>query len=271
MTNELRQPHAVMDLVSRRLKAIKIERLLNLNARPGPIRMLEIGTGSGGISHYFATHPELEIEVHAIDVVDNRLARNAFFFELVSGTSLPFPDQAFDVVLSNHVVEHVGNHGQQLEHLREIWRVMRRDGIGYLAVPNRWMLVEPHCKLAFLSWLPRAWRSSYLRMRRDVTFYDCEPLNLAQALRLFASSELHIENIAVAALRETLTLEYARDAWLRRLFEVVPDQFIEAFQPLIPTLIFRLRRSPQNLTSAIPSDPQPSERIVPPRPKETHS
>jgi SAM-dependent methyltransferase len=232
--------------------------------------MLEIGTGSGGISHYFATHPDLEIEVHAVDVVDNRLVRDAFFFELVSGTSLPFPDQAFDVVLSNHVIEHVGNHGPQLEHLREIRRVMRRDGIGYLAVPNRWMLVEPDYKLAFLSWLPHAWRSSYLRMRRGVAFYGCEPLNLPQARHLFACSGLGIENIAVAALRETLALEYARDAWLRRLFELLPDRLIEAFGPLIPTLIFRLHHSNQGVTSAIQNNPASSEPSASPRLEETN-
>lgn len=54
-----RQPHAVLDLDSRRLKAIKIERLLDVSSRMQPMRMLEIGTGSGGIANYFRTQPEL--------------------------------------------------------------------------------------------------------------------------------------------------------------------------------------------------------------------
>ncbi len=49
-----RQPHAVLDLPSRNWKAMKIERLLDLHARPQPIRMLEVGTGSGGIAPYFS-------------------------------------------------------------------------------------------------------------------------------------------------------------------------------------------------------------------------
>jgi len=49
-----RLPHAVSDLSSRYLKAQKIERLLNLSNYPKPIRLLEVGTGSGGIAHYFA-------------------------------------------------------------------------------------------------------------------------------------------------------------------------------------------------------------------------
>ena len=45
-TND-RLPHAVLDLPSRRLKALKIERLLDLSERHQPMRLLEIGTGSG--------------------------------------------------------------------------------------------------------------------------------------------------------------------------------------------------------------------------------
>ena len=72
-TAAVRQPHAVLDLTSRRLKGLKIERLLDLASRPQPMRMLEIGTGSGGIAHYFGTHPQLRCEVDAVDVHDNRL------------------------------------------------------------------------------------------------------------------------------------------------------------------------------------------------------
>jgi spermidine synthase len=56
-----RQPHAVLDLPSRNCKGLKIERLL------------EIGTGSGGIAHYFATHPTLHCEVTAVEVVDQAI------------------------------------------------------------------------------------------------------------------------------------------------------------------------------------------------------
>lgn len=69
-----RKGHATTDLSSRSLKALKIERLLNLQNKPNnaPIQLLEVGCGSGGISDYFATHPSLQCEVHAVDVNDNR-------------------------------------------------------------------------------------------------------------------------------------------------------------------------------------------------------
>lgn len=74
MQNEIRQPHAVLDLPSRSWKAEKIARLLKLASRKQPIRLLEIGTGSGGIAHWFAHHPQLRCEVVAVDVCDNRQA-----------------------------------------------------------------------------------------------------------------------------------------------------------------------------------------------------
>src|SRR5579885_2212514 len=190
-----RQPHAVLDVESRRLKAIKIERLLGLRAPSRPLRLLEVGTGSGGIAHYFATHAELRIEVDAVDVVDNRLERDGFRFALVTDVALPFADGAFDIVITNHVIEHVGDRDAQLRHLREVKRVLRSDGVGYLAVPNRWQLVEPHYRLAFLSWLPRRLRSPYLRAMRKGEFYDCEPFAMRELERVLDTAGLRHRNL----------------------------------------------------------------------------
>lgn len=52
MHNETRQPHAVLNLPSRACKAEKFARLLALSSRKQPLRLLEIGTGSGGIAHW---------------------------------------------------------------------------------------------------------------------------------------------------------------------------------------------------------------------------
>ena len=93
-----RKPHISEDLRSRRLKAMKIERLLDLSARRQPLRMLEVGTGSGGIANYFGTHPSLACEVDAVDVHDIRVVSEGYRFRQVDGTALPFDDGAFDVV-----------------------------------------------------------------------------------------------------------------------------------------------------------------------------
>ena len=233
-----RLPHAVLDLPSRRLKGLKIERLLDLASRRRPLRMLEVGTGSGGIAHYFGSHPKLRCEVDAVDIHDNRLVTEGYRYHQVSGTQLPFPDAVFDVVLTNHVIEHVGDRQAQQAHLAELHRVLRADGVGYLAVPNRWMLVEPHYKLAFLSWLPRAWRTPYLRAMRRGENYDCEPLQMKQLEHLLRDAGFQHHNLCISALRATFEIERAQFA-TTRILSCVPDSVFMPFRRIIPTLIYR--------------------------------
>ena len=242
MTASPRHPHAVLDLPSRRLKGLKIERLLELQARARPLRVLEVGTGSGGIAHYFATHTTLQCEVTAVDVVDQRMEPQGYRFVQVSGTTLPFADASFDVVLSNHVIEHVGARDAQLAHLNELRRVLSPDGVGYLAVPNRWMVVEPHYGLAFLSWLPTPLRSPYLRLRGRGTHYDCEPLSLPALDALLAAAGLHAQHLEVEALRATLAIEGVH-SFTAQLAHALPDRLLGGLRSAIPTLICRFRHT----------------------------
>lgn len=236
-----RAPHAVLDLDSRRKKAMKIERLLRSGIHEGRFRLLEIGTGSGGIAQYFARHEALDCEVHAVDVCDQRLVKKGFHYQTVTGTRLPFPDGYFDVVLTNHVIEHVGDHEAQMNHLSEINRVLNAAGVAYLAVPNRWMLVEPHFKLAFLSWWPERWRTPYLRLWGKGKAYDCMPLQMGELEEMLTSAGFSFENECLAALRETVDIELKRTFsgwWISR----VPDLLWRIVLPIFPTLIYRLKK-----------------------------
>lgn len=245
-----RRPHAVLDLPSRRFKGLKIELLLDLAKRPQPIRMLEVGTGSGGIANYFGTHPQLHCEVDAVDVHDNRLVSEGYRYHQVYDTQLPFADESFDVVLSNHVIEHVGDEAAQRAHLAELLRVLRPDGVGYLAVPNRWMLIEPHYKLIFLSWLPRAWRSSYLRSMGKGKIYDCEPLQMRQLEQLLTDAGFQYRNLCVEALRATFEIERTRTI-TAQVLRRVPDGVFRPLRKIIPTLIYRFWQSPPDALSEL--------------------
>ncbi|KAB2906793.1 MAG: class I SAM-dependent methyltransferase [Burkholderiaceae bacterium] len=238
----LRQPHAALDLSSRRHKALKIERLLRLPDVSRPIRLLEIGCGAGGIAHYFATHPDLECHVTAVDVHDNRQVRDGYEYRQVHGVDLPFDEQQFDVVISNHVIEHVGDLQAQMRHLTEIRRVLAIGGIGYLAVPNRWMLTEPHYRIKFLSWLPHGWRSHYLRWVGKGDFYDCEPLEMRKLERMLSSAGMVHQNLCIEGFRTTLDIECPGQLGAR-LLAMVPNAMLQPLKPLIPTLIYRVERT----------------------------
>lgn len=231
-----RQPHAILDLASRRLKGIKIEKLLALTDKKIKYRLLEIGTGSGGIAHYFACQSELQCEVTAIDTVDQRLIQEGYQFVLVGDTHLPFANESFDIVISNHCIEHVGECDAQMNHLHEIKRVLKKEGIGYLAVPNRWMLVEPHYQLIFLSWLPKKWRSSYLRYTRKGKIYDCEPLAMSELETLLYQTGFHFKNKSLDAIDVMHKIE--PNNLLASIISKFPLCFLEFLRPIIPTLIY---------------------------------
>ena len=221
---------------------MKIERLLALAQRPQPMRMLEIGTGAGGIAHYFGTHPTLRCKVAAVDVCDNRQIHEGYTFQQVDSVDLPYDSASFDVVISNHVIEHVGDAVAQDRHLEEIHRVMKSDGVGYLAVPNRWMLTEPHFQLKFLSWWPHAWRTPYLRLMRKGAFYDCEPLQMKQLERMLDAAGFHYRNLCIEAWRATFEIEHPV-SFGARVLRWTPDALLTPLRRIIPTLIYSIEHA----------------------------
>ncbi len=64
---------------------------------------------------------------------------------------LPWPDDYFDIVYSNAVIEHVGDYERQKKMASEIMRVGRK---WFVTTPNRWYPFEFHMRLPFVTWLP---------------------------------------------------------------------------------------------------------------------
>jgi SAM-dependent methyltransferase len=81
--------------------------------------------------------------------------RGVDYVRVVANTPLPFGDNAFDVICSNAVLEHVGGVGGRQFFLREAMRVARR---AFITVPNRWFPVEHHTGIPFLHFSPYLFR-----------------------------------------------------------------------------------------------------------------
>jgi len=110
-------------------------------------KLLDIGTGNGEI----AFHLGKEYEVFSVDIIDQRQIYNGYSFTRLENEILPFPNQSFDIIVSNHIIEHVVNADL---HLAEISRLIRDDGLVYLATPNRLWPWEVHYRIFFLHYLP---------------------------------------------------------------------------------------------------------------------
>ena len=66
---------------------------------------------------------------------------------------LPFADKAFDIAVSNAVLEHVGSVPHQAAFVRELSRVAKRV---FISVPNRYFPVEHHTAIPLLHFWTRS-------------------------------------------------------------------------------------------------------------------
>lgn len=77
--------------------------------------------------------------------------------------SIPFPSSAFDLAMSNSVIEHVPD---QTKFASEMLRVGKRV---YCQTPAKEFPVEPHCLGLFVHWLPRKFFTHFVH--RYLTLY----------------------------------------------------------------------------------------------------
>ena len=75
-------------------------------------------------------------------------------------TRLDFPDNSFEVVYSNSVIEHLGSWDKQQAFAREARRVGRRL---WIQTPARWFPIEPHLIAPLVHYLPASVQRHLLR------------------------------------------------------------------------------------------------------------
>ena len=148
---------------NRQQKADKIEAVLRdyLGEDIKGRRILDLGCGSGHIAEYFS-HTN---EVIAADVVEQMTIgrKDSLQFIKLDSASLPFEDSCFDIVIFNHVIFCLPD---QYGQLKEIYRILKKEGLCYLASANRYFPIEGFTKLPLIHYLPnRLFRSLYKIIR----------------------------------------------------------------------------------------------------------
>jgi 2-polyprenyl-3-methyl-5-hydroxy-6-metoxy-1,4-benzoquinol methylase len=160
----------------RREKLAKILTVLSEYKDLSRCAVLDVGVGSGVITAGIARHAKKTV---GLDVEDERVEKKGFDFVRVSSEEIPFPAASFDVVVSNHVIEHVPD---AKKHLSEVHRVLKKDGICYLATPNKFF-IDPHFRLPFIGFLPRSWSAFLVKTIRGRVF-DIYPVGIDDIRRL---------------------------------------------------------------------------------------
>lgn len=108
------------------------------------------------------------------------------------GGKFPFEDNAFDVVHSNAVIEHVGGKDKQVEFVKELARVGNRF---FFTTPSRYFPFETHTNVPFFHYLPKRNFDCFLRVigkewatgdyMNLLSKYDLENILLLAGVRKF--------------------------------------------------------------------------------------
>ncbi len=139
-------------------------------------------------------------------------------------TRLPVPPESFDLVLLNHIYEHVAD---QAALFREAHRILRPGGVAYVSAGNRLAIMEPHYRLPLLSWLPNPVADRYVRWTRRGSGYDDIRFRTYRPLRaLIEGAGLRVRDVTERAIDDQLSQTWGAvwvPAW--RAFRALPESF----------------------------------------------
>jgi ubiquinone/menaquinone biosynthesis C-methylase UbiE len=191
------------------------------------VAALDIGCGSGGLAIALA---ESGARVSAVEPdptrrawAEARIRGHRESVELMAGTAerLDFPDDSFDVVTLDSVIEHVEDPAATI---REVCRVLRPGGIVYLVWPNRLSLInvlhDPHYQMLFVVLMPRKLGKFYVeRVRRVQRGYWVNRIPTSRSLsRRFAQYGVDLQILEPEGIQKIANpATIRRHKWIRRL------------------------------------------------------
>jgi 2-polyprenyl-3-methyl-5-hydroxy-6-metoxy-1,4-benzoquinol methylase len=247
----------MLDERTRRQKAAKIIAVLRHGL--GVVDLtgltaLDVGCSAGFIADELA---RAGATTHGVDIDEPGLAKaRARFgdrvdFRLARGEALPFADDSLDIVVLNHIYEHVVDPEAVVA---DIHRVLRPGGVLYLGIGHRWQVIEPHHRLPFLSWLPQRAADRYLRAAgKGEHYYEhyYTPAGLRRLVRAFDTWDYTLPVLADP-------VAFAGDDVVPGVVSRLPARLLAPLLPAVPTYVWLAFKG-----SGMPSGPVLD---VPPRP-----
>ena len=180
----------------------KFQKIINVlqDFHPGThsLKFLDIGCSSGIITSLLGNHFQMsigmDIDQEAIQFAQNYSSSPRVQFIIADSMALPFHNNSMDVIVCNHIYEHV----PQAKHMiDEIYRVLKEDGFCYFSAGNKYMLIEGHYRLPFLSWLPKPLAHHYLNLVGKGDFYYEQHLSLQGLKKLIGKFRIHDYTLSI--------------------------------------------------------------------------
>ncbi|MBO3745088.1 class I SAM-dependent methyltransferase [Streptosporangiaceae bacterium NEAU-GS5] len=258
---------AMLDEAKRRRKAAKIiavlRHFLGRDDLSG-LTVADVGCSAGFIADELAGAGASHTLGIDIDVPGLRKAAARFgervAFVCGDGSRLPFPDGSVDVLVFNHIYEHVVDPDAVVA---DMHRVLSDEGVLYLGLGNRLGVMEPHYKLPFLSYLPAGAADRYVRATgRAERYYErfrTRP-GLRRMLRDFHVWDYTFPVLAAPdrfAGGELFPGAIGRVA--KQALEQAPRAALKALLPVVPTYLWVATKRPTRPQG--PALPQPPERV----------
>lgn len=178
----------------------------------------------------------VDIDVPGLARASERFG-NKVLFLCADGERLPLPDESADVIVFNHIYEHVVDPFKVMADMR---RVLKPGGMMYLGLGNKLGIVEPHYKLPFLSYLPPSLADRYVKAFKRADFYHERFLTRAGLKRLCRG--LYVTEYTYALIAEADRFN-ARDV-VPPLVDKLPAQALVGLQPIIPTFVWVATKQP---------------------------
>ncbi|WP_327043932.1 class I SAM-dependent methyltransferase [Microbispora sp. NBC_01189] len=263
---------AMLDEEKRRRKAAKIIAVLAhfLGRDAGkPAEALsgltvgDVGCSAGFIADELAAAGARRTLGLDIDVPGLRRAADRFGarvgFVCADGSRLPLPDGSVDVLVFNHIYEHVVDPDAVIA---DMHRVLSDDGVLYLGLGNRLGVMEPHYKLPFLSYLPPAAADRYVRASGRADHYYERFRTRPGLRRMLADFHVWDYTFPVLAAPERFAggelFPGAVGRVARATLERTPRPALRALLPVVPTYLWVATKTPRRpLGAALPQPPEP--------------
>jgi SAM-dependent methyltransferase len=225
----------------RNLKAEKVIRVLSdFGGDLSKLTCLDLGASTCIMSRYFAGHFE------SVIALDNDTTGLKYGREIASpnlfplcgdGARLPLPDESVDCIICNQVYEHIEN---QTGLVVEMHRVLKPDGFIYMGAGNRYVLIEAHYKLPFLSWLPRKPSNWYMHAAGRKMDYDVYLLSYLALKRLLRQFAIHDYTFKVLENPEKFAATDVVPGWMKW----IKPSLLKPFKTALPAWIWVLTKKP---------------------------
>lgn len=233
---------------SRVLKARKIHAVLDhfIGAGWAPgATYLDIGSSLGWTVQAAAESGcvAMGIDIDVPGLVRARADRDPrCFFACADGEQLPFADESIDVVVFNHIYEHVVDPDAVMSEIR---RVLRPSGVAYLGLGNRLGVMEPHHRLPFLSWLPEGIADHYVRTFHKADRYHERFRTVPGLQRMVGGLYVHDYSYSILAHPEVFSSSDMIGSWGATAVRRAPAPVLRLAGTIIPTVIWVASKSPQ--------------------------